>query len=867
MRTATSRDDTLCDRLTSAWMSWAGRQTRFVFIGLGVVVVLSVFGTMRLGVDADSSRMLSPDLPAQATAARINRLFPDLKSSLVIVVRSDRSDAADIAAIRLVEGLKQETRWIRHVYAPAADPFMNTNGFLYLEPEAVDQVMTRLSASSNLLARLRSDQTIDGFFKAIEEAAGLAERANLGPESLDRLYEETASVIRGQLDGEPVGFSWSALMNDDSIGKRSTRLITVTPQLDRHRISPAKPALEAIRRVVDALPTEISASVTIGVTGEPALRADEMDSVLGTIAYSLAASLVLVAAILWIGLRSVGRAALAFGSLILTLIVTTGLAGFLVGNLNLVSVAFVVLMVGLGIDFAIHVIAHMTELRAHGTPPDQAGKLTGLRAGLALCLSAATTALGFLAFTVTDFDGMAQLGLIGGVGVIVAFVVAITLIPAAVSLWPWLIGDARPAPASRQRWTASIPASLPVIFVLAVGLAALVPATQVRFDADPMSLRDPASPSVQAFQLLASQAETTPYRASVLAAGGAAEAGEIVAMFRNKAEIAGAISFSSLIPDEQDEKLTLLDIAAPSIEHAVTGPPDDLGAAQATADDRLNVLRARLADQEDRQRGAEALFRALEAYGIGRDAVSDRRLEQQLYRSFPLMLDRLDSMLMADYVTGDAIPDSLRDRFVAPDGSHRIEILPSDDLTDATALSSFVAAVETVRPDAGGGPVQMYYAGQTIGGAMVTATLLAALATGMLAWLATRSVRDVAAILLPLVVAGVITAGASVALGMPFNYANVIVLPLLIGIGVDSGVHVAMRERRAPGAVFETSTPRAVVFSALTTIAAFGTLAISDHRGTASMGLLLAIAVGAAVLSILALTPAIMRWTNARYPA
>src|SRR5690606_38088795 len=148
--------------------------------------------------------------------------------------------------------------------------------------------------------------------------------------------------------------------------------------------------------------------------------------------------------------------------------------------------------------------------------------------------------------------------------------------------------------------------------------------------------------------------------------------------------------------------------------------------------------------------------------------------------------------------------------------------------------------------------------------AVLTAVRLSALATSVLAWIATRRVSDTAAILLPLAIAGTITAAASVLLDMPFNYANVIVLPLMLGLGVDSGVHIALRERRMPGAVFATSTPRAVLFSALTTIAAFGTLALSDHRGTASMGVLLAVALLAAVGSVLGLTPAIMRWMSRR---
>ena len=191
-------------------------------------------------------------------------------------------------------------------------------------------------------------------------------------------------------------------------------------------------------------------------------------------------------------------------------------------------------------------------------------------------------------------------------------------------------------------------------------------------------------------------------------------------------------------------------------------------------------------------------------------------------------------------------------------------VLPEGDLRDPAALEAFAAKVRAIAKDAAGGPIQLAAAGKAIGWAMIQATLLAGFATGLLAWFATRRLWDATAILIPLVAAGILTAAMSTLLSMPFNFANVIVLPLLIGIGVDSGIHIALRERRAPGAVFDTSTPRAVLFSALTTMAAFCTLALSDHRGTASMGILLAVAMCAAVACVMALTPTVIRWTRNR---
>ncbi|HET7410360.1 MAG TPA: MMPL family transporter, partial [Paracoccaceae bacterium] len=672
------------------------------------------------------------------------------------------------------------------------------------------------------------------------------------------LFAEAAEVFEAHARGERRGFGWASLLQAETAGATGgpvTRVVTVTPELDLTRLSPARPALDVIEAAIADLPPDIAAGVEIGITGEPALRAEELESVFGTIGISTALSLLLVALLLRAALRATGRSVVAMISLVTSLVLTAGFAAAVVGTLNLVSVAFIVLMVGLGVDFAIHILAHIAETRRGGVPPTEAVLLTGRRTGLALCLSMATTALAFLSFSITDFEGMAQLGVIGAAGTIIAFLTAATLIPAVIAFRPRTAGtvDPRrePLPAVRRM------RALPYI-VLALGLAAIWPATQVRFDADPMALRNPEAPSVQAFQMLAEQPQTTPYRASVLAPSAEAAA-DIAARFEGVPGVARAVTIQDLIPENQDEKLFLLDIAAPSIQHAVSGQPTRLGSPPEGP--ALERLQDRLAGNPG---AAGRLADRLAAYQTVRTPARDATLTEDLFRSFPLLIGRLEAMLAAGYVTEETLPAELSGRYVSPEGIYRVEVLPEKNLDSPAEISAFAATVQRVAPEATGGPVQLKAAGETVARAVLMATLLSALATSVLAWITTRRVSDTVAILLPLAIAGAITAAASVLLGMPFNYANVIVLPLMLGLGVDSGVHIALRERQMPGAVFATSTPRAVLFSALTTIAAFGTLAVSDHRGTASMGVLLSVALLAAVGSVLGLTPAIMRWMSRR---
>ena len=240
-------------------------------------------------------------------------------------------------------------------------------------------------------------------------------------------------------------------------------MITVTPELDYARLTPAREAIASARTAIAGLDPALSDAVEIGLTGEPVLRAEELASVAATLPLSLGLSLVLVAVVLRLALGSAARAGLALGALAATLVLTAGVAGAAVGALNLVSVAFVVLMTGLGIDFAIHLMAHLDE-EATGRTTDEALARTGVLTGPALWLSAASTAAAFLAFTVTEFAGMAQLGLIGGAGVLIAFAVTVTLIPAAVALAPGLArgrGRAPGAADGRARLDRAAPGTRP----------------------------------------------------------------------------------------------------------------------------------------------------------------------------------------------------------------------------------------------------------------------------------------------------------------------------------------------------------------------------------------------------------------------
>ena len=327
------------------------------------------------------------------------------------------------------------------------------------------------------------------------------------------------------------------------------------------------------------------------------------------------------------------------------------------------------------------------------------------------------------------------------------------------------------------------------------------------------------------------------------------------------------------MPEAQDDKLAVIEDMAvfltPLLLPPAGTPPDDLQARnqgrRALAETAMAMAAA--TDNTALAHAARRLASALVA--VGPDPERLARLERDLFAWLPVLADRIGESLGAEPFGADDLPAGLRARWVSADGRARIEIRPAEDLRDREARRRFVAAVQSVAPGASGAPVVMTEGGRAVIGAYRQAAATAVLAIVLLLAALLRQAAAVALVLAPLLLAAVLTVAATVLFGLPFNFANVIVLPLLFGLGVASGLHIVLRARQAgPERVLRTSTPRAVLFSALTTVGSFGALALSSHKGTASMGLLLTIAIGLTIVCTLVVLPALLyeagRWRQER---
>jgi predicted RND superfamily exporter protein len=573
----------------------------------------------------------------------------------------------------------------------------------------------------------------------------------------------------------------------------------------------------------------------VRITGNQALNYEEMISIVRQAVLATALSFALVACILAFAIGSVRAVVHILVTLVVGLLCTSGFAAAIVGHLNMVSLTFAVLFVGLGVDFGIHLVLRYGEARREPIEAALALEHAARHVGPALLLCAVSTAIGFYAFVPTDYLAVAELGLIAGTGMFVSFALSLTLLPALLSVWPprRALGEGRHRALGAR--VAALPRRYPgrvavVAALLGAGALALVPG--VRFDHDPVRLRDPSTESARAFMELLQSSDTSPWNIDVVR-GDLDAANAEAERLRRLDVVERAITLADFVPSEQEEKRSILEQTA-----GILNLP-----ARVAAETPI--------DPAERRRAVATLRDALatsEATRLGTLAESARRFELELAQV---------------QARAEASDEVVRD-MLTPGGRARIRVFPAGDLGAEGGLERFVDDVRALAPDATGSAVSLLEWRRATVRSFRNALGLALALISLLLWLRWRRVGDTLLVLVPLLLAALLTAATTVAIGMPFNFINVVVIPLLLGIGVDSGIHMVERHRAGEGgeagsqSLLESATARAVYYSSLTTVGSFGALAFSTHRGLASMGVLLVFGLLYALAGNLLLLPALI---------
>jgi uncharacterized protein len=850
----TSAITTLVDRCIN-------RPWQVLGLAIAIAAGAALYAADNFAIKTDINALISPDLPWAKRAIAYMREFP--RFGIIVVIDAPTAEAAEQAQAELAEALASHAERFSAVSQPGGGAFFERNSLLFLPSNQVERFTSGARRADALIGTLAEDPSLRGILSALSMVFIGVKHGLIEFDDLARPLAMAADTVDRALDNRPSSFSWQALASEQppAPGDRR-RFLLVEPVLDFSALQPGHAATALISSLASDLKFA-DRDILVRQTGQVPIDDDQFGTLRQSAFLNVAVSVAGVLAILWLALRSFRIIAAVAASLAIGLAVSTAAGLFLTGALNVISVAFFVLFIGLGVDFGLQFsVRYRAERYNH---PDLATALTGAagKAGLPLALAALATAAGFCSFLPTDYRGLAELGEIAGVGMLIAFATSITVLPALLALLkpprePDPVGFAALAPVDRflERHRVGVV----IATILAVALASPL-LTRLRFDFDPMHLRNAGEESMATYYELRRDPATGADAIDIVArdVDSATAMAHRLSTLRDVAQIR---TLDSLVPDDQDVKLRLIGEAAAALHDSlnpgatVPAPSDqDTVNALVSAADTLST-----AAGDRRGPGAEAALRLADVLArLARASAVDReRVEHAFAEPLRFTLSMLRRSLSPDRISRDTIPADVAREWVAPDGHARVEVLPLGDPDDGEAVRRFVKGVLALEPEASGPAIDLFEAGRTVVHAFVEAGIFALAAIAVLLLIALRRVGDVLLTLVPLVVAGIVTLELCAAFHLPLNFANIMALPLLLGVGVAFKIYYILAWRAGRTSLLQSSLTRAVVCSAMTTATAFGSLWLSSDPATSSMGRLMTLALVCTMAAAILFQPALM---------
>ncbi len=846
--------------------------------GIILTIFCGFYSARHLGVITDTAVMLSKDLGYLKVYRHFKREFPHSYNQIVILVEGVTPDLSMDGRDRLASALRKRRDLFPWVYLPGDDTFFKKNGLLFLSVDRLEELSDNLAKAQPILSRLVEKTDLAGFFSILSQA--LIQMRKGREINLESVFSELDRTFNAIEKDRFYQMSWVRLMSGKSVSGSSMQLIIVQPKVDYESILPGRRAIKVIRQVTRKLGLVPEKGVTVMLTGDIPMQYDELRSVTKGAKLAGMLSFVMVGFVLVSGLGSMRLVLATLVCLVMGLVFTAAFGAWAIGHLNMISVAFAVLFIGLGVDYAIHYCLRYRELLLCGYGSREALLRSCRDVGPSLVLCAVTTSIGFYSFMPTDFSGVAELGLISGTGMFIALFCNFTFLPAMISLFPlqaasrqpyYITSDCNPIFIKVMAWPYSKAGVIRAAAIcLTIFSVFLVP--KVRFDSNPINLRDPNAESIRAFKKLLRDPNTSPWSLESLSPN-RAEADRRKDLFDRLKSVRHAIDLSSFIPADQEEKLDIIAdmemMLGPVLEGRVVLRRErwdrELPALRRFGTELAGSISLFRKDSRALASGLlEKVRTFLKKVDVFDEQMKEReieRLNQAVLGSFPARIKEFRIALSAGPLSLGNLPTNLKSEWVGRDGCWRIEVVPAKNPRNDREIMDFISEARRIDKDVTGYPVLIIEGGRAVVRAFKQAFAYSLVSIFVLLLILMPRRKDALLVLYSLFLAGVLSAAFMVVIGMPLNFANIIALPLVLGIGVDNGIHIVHRHRQAleePASLLRTSTARSIFFSTMTTICSFGNLAVSPHVGMASMGKLLSIGILMTLLTSMIVLPAFL---------
>jgi hopanoid biosynthesis associated RND transporter like protein HpnN len=835
-----------------------------VIVALAAALAAGLYTSRHFRIDTNSERLVSQKTEWRQREIHFDRLFPQRNNLILVVVDGVTPERAEYGAAALTERLLHHRDLLPIVRRPDGGAFFDKNGMLFLPLSDVQSTTQELIQAQPFLGVLASDPSLRGILDSLSMMLEGVTHGQATLSDVTRPIDAISASLDDAAHGKRSFLAWRSLVTGAKPRiEEIRRFIIVQPRLDYSALEPGEAATRVIRAEAASLNLVPEEGITVRLTGPVPLSDEEFGTLAeraGLMGFVMFAAVLLT---LWLAVRSFRIIFAILVTLIVGLLITTGAGVAYAGVFNIISIAFVALFVGLGVDFAIQFCVRYRAERHAAGDLARALALAGRHVGKPLALAAAATAVGFFSFLPTNYSGVAELGVVSGAGMIIAFVLSITLLPALLMLVgapgePEQVGFGFLLPID-----SFLRSHRAIVLQVAAGaaVAALILVPSLQFDFNPLDLRSRKVESVSTLFDLMMNSQTSPNTIDVLAPS--LDKTDAIERRLDALPLVGqTLTLKSFVPDDQPKKLALIKDAHSLLDltinpFGIKPPPSDAEVVDAMRNAAAALRVASNTDQTPAKNAAIRLAGTLELLSAASPG-SRALASDAIISGMTIMLKEVRDALTAEPVTLDNLPPDLVQDWVAKDGTARIEVYPKDGAFSNDALRAFSDAVRTVAPEATGTPISIQNYGKTILRAFIQAGFISALVITLLLLISLRRARDVLFTLVPLILTGLLTLATCVVLRLHLNFANVIALPLLLGIGVAFDIYFIVAWRNGTKNLLSTSLTRAVIFSALTTASGFGSLWLSSHPGTASMGELLMISLGFTLLTTLFFLPALL---------
>jgi uncharacterized protein len=787
--------------------------------------------------------------------------------------------------------LTQEKRLFLDVLYPGGMPYFRQNGLLFMSLDELKAMAATLEMAGPILQELAVAPSIQTLFSSLTGQIDDYLKAP-SPVKLQRLTFMLGTLDKGfaGFDSKKSALSMDSFLSGGADGKPSAlenagrqQVLAIRPLKETDSFVPAEKAIKKVREELNILRQKPEfKGITAGITGVPVLEYEEMATSMDDMTIASVLSLALTVILLLFAFRGVKNTVAAMVALLIAISIAFGLATLFVGHLNILSMAFAVMLLGLGVEYSIQVVLRHQELLLHDSFE------TALQESLAsnlrpVLLAFATTALAFLTFLLTDFRGIAELGLIAAMGVFVCFAATFTVLPALLVMMNKGQGARGKGPERQGQGARNKGQGIarffarPSLIVAATALLALAGTAalpRVPFDFNMLNLQAKGLESVTyAYKLMKSKENSGYFGVSM--AKDHDEAIRLTKRFEALPSVDHVVSLPALVPDQQPEKLAELErIKQVMAKMQPVAYEENLRVMELPAifegfRERVEKLKLGLEAQKLPEAQPIATFlKTLDRFFAGLEKEKDgnaltmlREMQEGMFAPLPEKLKLLKESLQARTVTEADVPQALKQRFVGKDGRLLLQIAPKKEIFNEQPLAEFVTQIKTVDPHATGEPVSVYESFKILKLSYLEAFLYALGGVVLILLIAFRSLRSTLLGVTPLAVGLLLMVGGMWLFGLKFNVANIIVMPLLLGVGIDSAIYIISRHLKgeeSPVEVATSSAGKGVFLNALTILFSFGALMVARHQGVFSIGAIMSLGMTAIVLAFLVFLPALL---------